>query len=281
MKKYLLGLGLALTIFKCSAAAVGFFNHDSTHYIITTQTDDVRSIASVTKLFTAMTIINSGVDLNEKIKVNGRSHGHVPRNSMVTRYDLLRAMLISSDNRAAETLANYHPGGFDQFIIDANSYVNNVLKLRETKIVDASGLLPGNVSNVNDLTDFLYQIKDNKVMRSIAAEKNAILTMMVPAGKKQKQITINLRNTNPQLWTYDNILISKTGYTNPAGRCVVMLVEKKNQLFSIVVLGTKNIHERSKIVKELLEIPVEPRIVPNIKTQSEITFEVPNNFIYY
>jgi D-alanyl-D-alanine endopeptidase (penicillin-binding protein 7) len=250
------------------AAAYALYDYDAHEFIAKENVDQVRSIASITKLFTAMTVIRSGADLDEKVKVVGSSRGHFPRSTKISRRDLLRAMLISSDNLAAESLANAHPGGFKQFIIDANNYITNVLKLRETAIVDASGLLPGNVSNVNDLIDFLYDIRNEPVIRGIAAERNALITM--PRGKRQ--ITINFKNTNPQLFTYDNILISKTGTTNAAGRCVIMLVEKKGTLFAVAVLGTKNINERSKLATGLLDIPIEARPEPTPVIETIVEF---------
>ena len=156
-----------------------------------------RPIASITKLFTAITVLNSGASLDEKIKVDGRSHGHVPRGVYMSRFDLLRIMIISSDNRAAETLANHHPGGFDRFVADANSYLANHA-LYDTHLVDSTGLLQGDVSTARDLLEFLHQIKDNPVIRSIANERNAILR--VPNGKKT--LTINVRNTNPVSYTH-------------------------------------------------------------------------------
>jgi D-alanyl-D-alanine carboxypeptidase len=72
----------------------------------------------------------------------------------------------------------------------------------------------------------------------------------VPKGKKT--ITVNLRNTNPSIFIFDNILISKTGFTNAAGRCVIMLVEKNKSLHGIVILGQKNVQDRSKIANDLI-----------------------------
>jgi D-alanyl-D-alanine carboxypeptidase len=78
----------------------------------------------------------------------------------------------------------------------------------------------------------------------------------VPTGKKT--IKINLRNTNPDLFTYDNILITKTGYTTPAGRCVLMLVEQNNELYAVVVLGQKSSKARSRVVENLLGVDTVP-----------------------
>ena len=99
----------------------------------------------------------------------------------------------------------------------------------------------------------LLIIKDNPVIRSIAGERN--ISVSAPRGRKI--VTINLHNTNPEIFTYDNILISKTGYTNPAGRCVLMLVEKGKELYGLVVLGQKNVRDRSRLVKELLQVTSE------------------------
>jgi D-alanyl-D-alanine carboxypeptidase len=119
------------------------------------------------------------------------------------------------------------------------------------------------------LVEFLHQIKNNPVIRQIANERNAVLA--VPKGKKT--IAINLRNTNPDLFIYDNILISKTGFTNAAGRCVLMLVEKNHELFAVVVLGQKNVKNRSQVVGELLSIDIDR--TPEPKITSTVEFSLP------
>lgn len=235
------------------------YDFSSASYVIENNRHEVRPIASITKLFTAVTILNSGVDLNEKIKVDGKSKGYVPRGVYMTRMELMKAMLISSDNRAAETLANNYPGGFNNFIKAVNSYTFSN-SLYNTRIVDSTGLLDGNQSTATDLIEFLSLIKNNSIIRSIASERNAVVNF--PKGKKQ--ITINIHNTNPEIFVYDNILISKTGFTNPAGRCVLLLIEKKNELYGVVVLGQRNVKSRSMLVKELLSVEYESSIVPRI-----------------
>jgi D-alanyl-D-alanine endopeptidase (penicillin-binding protein 7) len=209
--------------------------------------DDVRSIASITKLFTAIVVLRSGVELDEKVKVQGKSGGRFPKGMMISRNHLMRAMLISSDNLAAETLAHTYPGGFDKFLLDTNEYARG-MGLINTKIVDSSGLLAGNVSTAADLITFLWKIRNNEVIRNIAKERNDHIS--VPKGKKT--ITVNLKNTNPSLFVFDNILISKTGFTNAAGRCVIMLVEKNKSLHGIVILGQPNVKDRSQIANDLI-----------------------------
>jgi len=266
-------LVILFLMFVSNAYAQGayvLFDYSAKMYAVRLDHSTPRSIASITKMFTANTILNSGVDLNEKIKINGRSGGRVPPGVYMTRMDLMRAMIISSDNRAAETLANHHPGGFAQFIKDTNEYIDRNL-LYDTKIVDSTGLLAGNVSTARDLVEFLHQIKDNPVIRQIANERNTVLA--VPKGKKT--ISINLRNTNPDLFVYDNILISKTGFTNAAGRCVLMLVEKNNELFAVVVLGQKDVKNRSQVVGALLNVDIDRTPEPKITSTVEFEFSSP------
>lgn len=270
MKKLLLSLGLVLT----SSAQAGnyqgswaLYDYELHEYQVVYNRTEVRPIASITKLFTATTILREGLDLNEKVKVQGKAGGRFPKGTMVSRNDLLKAMLISSDNLAAETLANTFPGGFNAFIQETNRWVRG-FGMVHTEIVDASGLLPGNVSNVDNLVMLLHRIKDIQEIRKIASDRTE--TLSLPKGKK-RTIKINLHNTNPTLFQFDNILISKTGFTNPAGRCVVMLVDKGEHLYAVVILGQKNVRDRSKIAEELItKKPMEPR--PQTE-QDPITFD--------
>jgi D-alanyl-D-alanine endopeptidase (penicillin-binding protein 7) len=269
MMKFILTLLMALSVLptRAQTGAHALYDYGAVSYMVRYRERDVRSIASITKLFTANTVLQSRVDLEEKIKVNGKSSGRVPSGVYMSRFDLMRAMIISSDNRAAETLANHHPGGFNQFVKDVNSYLDSHA-LYDTRIVDSTGLLPGNTSTAKDLIEFLYQIKDNPTIRKIANERNAVLN--APKGKKT--IQINLRNTNPDLFVYDNILISKTGFTSPAGRCVLMLLEKNKELYAVVVLGQPNPKVRSRVVSELLSVEVEPRLMTRINSTIEFEF---------
>jgi D-alanyl-D-alanine endopeptidase (penicillin-binding protein 7) len=250
MKKLFVSLAL-YTVGMCYAqGSYALYDYQQEHYQTHHNVGEVRSIASITKLFTAVTILRSGVDLDEKVKITGRSSGRFPRGMMTTRMDLMKAMLISSDNLAAETLANTYPGGFDVYLEDANRWITG-WGLVNTRVVDASGLLAENVSNVNDLVKFLAKIQDNTVIRTITQERQT--TVAVPKGKKT--IKINLKNTNSTLFDFDNILISKTGTTNAAGKCVIMLVEKNKELHAVVVLGQKNAQERTALASTLISVP--------------------------
>ena len=230
-----------------SHGAWGLYDYDLIEYQMVYNNSDVRSIASITKLFTATTILRQGLDLDEKVKVTGKSKGRFSRGAMVPRIDLMKAMLISSDNLAAETLAHTYPGGFDAFISDTNQWVMG-MGLISTRIVDASGLHIGNVSTIDNLVMFLNRIKDHSSIVKISHERTATLNLQ----KGKKTVKIHLQNTNPTLFQFDNIVISKTGFTNPAGRCVAMLVRKEDRLYAVIVLGQPNVKERSQLAQELI-----------------------------
>ena len=232
-----------------SQGAWGLYDYDRVEYQQVYNRREVRSIASITKLFTATTIVRSGLDLDQAVKVQGRSGGRFARGSMVKRIDLMRAMLISSDNLAAETLALTYPGGMDAFLYDTNQWVRG-WGLIDTTIVDASGLLAGNQSTVDELIFLMQRIKDIEVINKISREEQAVLK--VPKGKKT--ITIHLKNTIPIVFHYDNILLSTTGTTNAAGKCVVMLVERAGSVHGVVILGQKNGQERTKISEMLINL---------------------------
>lgn len=208
---------------------------------------EVRSIASITKLFTAKIIIDSGVSMSDEIKVQGKSSGRFARGIMIERYELLRAMLMSSDNLAAESLAHAHPGGYEKFLKDVADNIS-AMNLKNTVIVDSTGLLPGNQSSINDLKEFLFILRKYYTIQQLSSEK--FYTYEYRRGKKT--IKVHMKNTNPQVWTYDNIILTKTGYTNAAGRCLAMLVEKNNELYAVISLGSKTLTQRSKNIMELM-----------------------------
>jgi D-alanyl-D-alanine carboxypeptidase len=145
-------------------------------------------------------------------------------------------------------LAHAHPGGMSKFLRDVQWEISN-MGLVNTKIVEPTGLSPMNISTVEDLSNFLFFMRNNILIRSISAER----THQTQVVKGKKKITVNLRNTNPAVFAYDNILISKTGTTNAAGKCVAMLIERNGSLFAVVVLGQKNGHRRNLVVEELLK----------------------------
>jgi len=267
MKRLLLLLLFCTTVH--AEGSFALYDYDRLEYQVASGINEQRPIASISKLFTANTILRSGVDLEEKVRVQGKSGGHFPNGMMVTRHNLMQAMLISSDNRAAETLANTYPGGFEKFVNDTNEYIRG-RGLMYTHIEEPTGLSYNNVSTASELISFIGSIKNNIVLRDYADNKTA--EILIPKGKKY--IHIKLHNTNPSIFKFDNILLSKTGFTNPAGRCVVMLVEKEHKDYAVVVLGQKNVKARTEIANSLITAePLPPK--PTVENTDPIIFDLP------
>jgi D-alanyl-D-alanine carboxypeptidase len=233
---------------------------------------EVRPIASITKLFTAAAILEKGLDLDQPVEVRTSNRTRFPKGAMIPRIDLMKAMLISSDNGAADSLAHSFPGGYIEFINFVEIMIN-AKGLAATSIVDASGINSGNVSTADDLALFVWTLRNNEIIKSIASkandtiefeqEKTVYLNNPKTKSKKKKEgfyiketstkiLTIKLRNTNPGITKY-NILISKTGYTSRAKRCLVLLVEYKSQLYGISILGEPDPKSVAERVEELLD----------------------------
>lgn len=259
MKKILIFF-LLLTLNNISYAnnSYGLYNSINDTYEVEKDTTDVRSIASITKLFTAYTVINSGVNIYETITVSGKSNGRFANGAKVERYELLRAMLMSSDNRSAESLAKAHPGGYDQFLIDVNMHVEK-MGLENTKIVDSSGLMGANVSTVKELTRFLMILKDYPLIKYLSSTQQYLVEYIPP--KRKKPVKVQLRNTNQWVFKHNEIVLTKTGWTTAAGRCLAMLIEKNGILYSLVTLGNNNVKQRAKFISDMFDnyIDLAPR----------------------
>jgi D-alanyl-D-alanine endopeptidase (penicillin-binding protein 7) len=247
MKKLLTCLIFVCSTVGAQGTSYGVFNYTEVEYVHNKNVEVVRSIASITKLFTAKVVLDSNVDLDEPVLVQGKSTGRFARGIKIERYELLRAMLMSSDNLAAESLAMAHPGGMKQFLYDVNGDIE-WMGLKNTVIVDSTGLLAGNKSTVEDLKEFLFVLRRYYLIQRLSSEK--LYTTEYRKGKKV--IKVNLKNTNPQIWTYDSIILTKTGFTSAAGRCLAMLVEKNGELYSVISLGNRTVIERTRNISDLM-----------------------------
>ena len=160
----------------------------------------------------------------------------------------MSAMLIRSDNAAAETLAENYPGGRNEFITAMNARARS-LGMKKTEFDDASGLSVNNVSTAKDVGIILLAAAQYDFVRRSSIKKQ----VMLDAHQGKKSRAIELTNTNRVLLDeLDNVVVSKTGFTNPAGWCIGMVVENKLEKFVIVVLGSPSKIERLQIVRQIL-----------------------------
>jgi D-alanyl-D-alanine endopeptidase (penicillin-binding protein 7) len=209
--------------------------------------DIVRPIASVTKIMTAMVALDYDKDLARPLRLSTRVSGHLPMQNY-NRWQLLQAMLVKSDNAAAETLAADYPGGRTAFIERMNSQAQD-WGLKNTKFEDPTGIGAGNTSNVKDLAIMLETSAAYWVIQEISTRKH----IAVETQLKKQVRTINLNNTNaPLLFEFDNILVSKTGLTSRAGWCVGLVVEQRKQRYSVIVLGSQSKQDRFRTVERVM-----------------------------
>ena len=186
--------------------------------------DQQRSIASITKLTTAMIILDAAQDLDEKIKG-------------FTRRDWLHLMLVRSDNHAAEVLCENYPTG-RAGCIGMMNWKAYSLGLINTHYSDPSGL---NIMNVSTAQELLQLVLAASKYPEIIEASNIAHGRITKDGKKKHNFFFN--NTNPLVATQD-FIISKTGYIRASGGCIVMMLDTKIGRRIVVLLNSKSVHTR-------------------------------------
>ncbi|CAM3592188.1 murein-DD-endopeptidase [Polynucleobacter brandtiae] len=210
-------------------------------------------IASITKLMTAMVLLDSKMPLDETIVINAEDvhiyHGsRLAGGTVLTREEALLLALMSSENRAAYTLARNYPGGVPAFV-DAMNRKAKELGMTRSHFSDPTGLLSENVASAEDLTRMLGAAYQYKMIREFSTWPD--LTMII-ANRPQKFL-----NTNRLVRAGDmNIGLQKTGFINAAGRCLVMQARVNNTPLLLVFLdsvGTQSRFADAVRIKEWYE----------------------------
>jgi D-alanyl-D-alanine endopeptidase (penicillin-binding protein 7) len=193
--------------------------------------DAPRSIASITKLMTAIVVLQSDLDLDSNILIT--KSDRVSSTALVvgksyTRRQLLLLSMVKSDNGAAHALARSYPGGVSEFIEEMNHTAKNHIKMSSTRFVDSSGLNSGNKSTASDLIKLVLYGQQFKFIRE-ASDMSS-----VTIGKRM------YGTTNRMLKSGWNIVVAKTGLTNAAGQCFVAIWEDRGHRLGMVILGSNN-----------------------------------------
>lgn len=206
------------------------------------------SIASISKLMTVYTVLSDNQKLDQVLTVpKATVHSSRIRAGMeLTRRDLIQLALISSDNLAAHTLAYHGIGGFDLFVLRMNLYAQH-LGMMNTGFVEATGLSAENHSSIRDLLLLTNAVSKFPEVTQAASSDRAIVTSNV----HNRRVSIRGNPTN-KLFGQEGVKVIKTGFTNAAGFCIAMVVEKNNTRYNIVVLGSKTKYERERIVNSML-----------------------------
>jgi D-alanyl-D-alanine endopeptidase (penicillin-binding protein 7) len=245
IKKILTTILFCATL-SAQADSVLLHNVTQDRTLMSRDADHQRSIASITKIMTAMVALDYDKDLSRRLMLSRAVRGHLPRQEY-TREQLLKAMLVNSDNAAAETIAADYPGGRTAFVAQMNIQAE-LWGLKRTNFNDPSGLGVFNVSTARDVAEMMQIAAGYWFIREVSGQKQTA----IETKYKKKIRTVHLPHTSGSLlFTFDNVLVSKTGLTNAAGWCVGMVVEQDKQKYVVVVLGSRNKRERLETVKNI------------------------------
>jgi D-alanyl-D-alanine endopeptidase (penicillin-binding protein 7) len=241
---FLLILTIAVPAQAVTKPGVWVYNETLDKHITTSNITSTRSIASLTKIMTAMVTLDHDPNLTREIKV---VNSKLPL-SRHSRYDVITTMLVRSDNGAAESIAADYPGGRKEFIKAMNRKAHGI-GMVSTSFRDPSGLSSMNISTAGDVLLMMQISAVYNIIRETSVKKQVIFETY----HKKKIRTIELPNTNKSLlFKFDEIVVSKTGFTNAAGWCVGMVVEAQSQRFIVVILGARSKQERFDIAKEVV-----------------------------
>ena len=204
-----------------SSAAALVLDQRSGEVIYEKNANNIVPIASITKLMTAMVVLDSAPDLqeimtvtNEDIDMLKGSSSRLPVGSNITREQALLLALMSSENRAAHALGRYYPGGGTAFVLAMNKKAQT-LNMTHSRFVDPTGLSSDNVSTASDLSRMVAAAHTYPLIRELSTTESASVDIgRRPRGYQNTNALV--RNSN---WM---IGLSKTGYIQEAGKCLVM-----------------------------------------------------------
>ena len=201
--------------------------------------NNVTPIASITKLMTAMVVLDAQQNLDQTLTVDlddldflKASRSRLSIGSELTRREMLRLALMSSENRAASSLGRFYPGGLSAAVAAMNAKAK-ALGMNNTRYVDTTGLSPENVSTARDLAVMVQAAQRYPLIREFSTQPEEYV--QIPATGK----TLHFNNSNALVksggW---DISLQKTGFIREAGRCVVMLAQIAQRPVLLVLLDS-------------------------------------------
>ncbi len=204
----------------------------------------VVPIASITKLMTAMVVLEASPSLSEELTIDEEdidqlkgTGSRLSLGTRMTREELLRLALMSSENRAASTLARHYPGGLPAFV-NAMNIKARLLSMTDTRFHDSTGLNPANVSSPRDLARLVAAASRYPLIREFSTTAERYVEVR---GRQLRFGNTNSLVKNPD-W---EISVSKTGYISEAGRCLVMQAWINQQPVVIVLMDSVGRYTRT------------------------------------
>lgn len=201
--------------------------------------DTVTPMASITKLMTAMVVLDAKLPLNEIITISTEDIDNIKGTgsrlspgTALTRGEMLLLALMSSENRAASALSRHYPGGHDAFIRNMNAKAIS-LGMARSRFYDPTGLNPNNVSTPRELVLMVQAARAYPEIHQFSTSSEYSLT------SNRSGRTLTFHNTNPLVRNDDwEIGLSKTGYINEAGHCLVMQAKISDTPVVIVLMDS-------------------------------------------
>jgi D-alanyl-D-alanine endopeptidase (penicillin-binding protein 7) len=199
--------------------------------------DSAVPIASITKLMTALVVLDAKLPLDERIKVSAsdRIHGRgavsrIPIGAELTRGELLRLALMASENRAAHLLGRSYPGG-EAALVRAMNARAAALGMTRSHFVDAAGLSGENVSSPRDLARLVIAAGQNDIIRRYSTTERHTVTF----GRQSLEFVNTDSLVRDSAW---EVAVQKTGYLNEAGKCLVLQARILGRDVVIVLLNS-------------------------------------------
>jgi serine-type D-Ala-D-Ala endopeptidase (penicillin-binding protein 7) len=240
-------------------SSIALIVDEKTGEIIYAKNPDARtSIASITKLMTAMVTLDGRMPLDERLTITNDdidrvkgTHSRLAVGATLSRRELLHLALMSSENRAAAALARTYPGGTAAFVAAMNSKAAR-LGMAHTRFSDSTGLRSENQSTAEDLSRMVRAAHTYPLITELTTTYS--YDVQLPIYKRAKRLAhtklvayrpMAFRNTNKLVNEPDwQIGVSKTGYISEAGHCLVMQATIANQPLIIVLLDSAGKYAR-------------------------------------
>ena len=199
--------------------------------------DAVVPVASLTKLMTALVVLDAGQALDEELEITRedldtykRTPSRLPFGGRLSRDDLLLLALMASENRATLALSRHYPGGREAFVAQMNATAAR-LGMTNTQFTDPAGLSASNRSTAHDLRLLLDAADAQPLIRDYSTRK----VHTVRVGRQRLKFLSSNRLVRGRNW---DIELQKTGYTSEAGRCLVMQATIDGRRLAMIFLNS-------------------------------------------
>jgi D-alanyl-D-alanine endopeptidase (penicillin-binding protein 7) len=198
-------------------------------------------VASITKLLTAMVVLDAKLPMDEILEINEQDaaiykNSRLVKGTTLTRQEALLLALMSSENRAAYTLGRNYPGGIKAFMAAVNRKTKEI-GMKNAAFEDPTGLTSKNVASAEDLAILVNAAYQYPLIRQFTTTPNHT--------KEINQREQQFLNSNRLVRSGDmEVLIQKTGYISEAGRCLVMMALVNNKPYTMVFLDSVGVQSR-------------------------------------